>query len=411
MLGVFSIKTIIELFDECQVKNVVAALRFMPRKVIFVGYREVMKKKKMNDLKKFFDLRGLKIELEFQFVDRYDYSDAFKTLNRILDENEECCFDLTGGKELIIAAMGALSAERSVPMVQFNIKRGTMTYIKNCEALTNQQTAAMTVLESITLNGGAIANENSDEPEWDLSDDFRQDIEALWKINGRDSSAWNRFSKQIARFGKEIEASEDLSLRVNISNLDERQKEELLNKQILDEMKKEGLFKNFSLKNNLLNLQIKNEQVLRCIIKAGNILELYAYMVATEIAEEKPGFYDDIKVGVKVDWDGIENGKFSKIKDTTNEIDLFMTRDLVPVFISCKNGDVDKEALYELNTVAEKFGGEYARKVLMATFISKDELKKRFLLQRAKDMRIEVIENIDKMTKQEFKEAMKRRVK
>lgn len=408
----FFIKTIIELFDECQIKNIIATLRFMPEKVIFVGYKEVMKKKKMKDLKNFFSSRGLNIELEFQFAERYDYDDIAKTLNRILDDNEDCCFDLTGGKELIMAVMGAISNERNIPMVQFNIRTGNMFCVKNCEYIDEKQnTSSMTISESIALNGGAIVTPKADEPEWDMNDGFRRDIEAMWRINSKDSSTWNKFSKAVAKFGRDIETCGNLTLRTRLSALDENDKKDLMNEEILNQLIRNKLILNYSQKNDVLSFEIKNKQVLRCIIKAGNILELYTYMIALEIAEEENGFYDDVKMGVKIDWDGIENGKFSKIKDTTNEIDVFIMRDLVPLFISCKNGDVGKEALYELNTVAEKFGGEYARKVLMATFISHDTSKKKFLLQRAKDMKIEVIENIDLMSKQEFKREMHKRVK
>ncbi|MBE7027403.1 MAG: hypothetical protein E7407_00030 [Ruminococcaceae bacterium] len=406
--GVF-IKTIIELFDECQIENVIATLRFLPQKVIFVGYGEVMKEKKINDLKRFFNTLDLKTELEFQFADRYNYNDIIKILNSILDNNKNCCFDLTGGKELIIAAMGEISAQRNVPMVQFNVKTGKMVCIRGRGYIDKEYKSSMSVSQNVILNGGVIAKKKEDGLKWDLTEDFRRDIEAIWRINKRDNSAWNKFSRAVAKINKETQ-QDDLQFRINVSSLDNIQKRELLNEEILDELKREGLILNYRLKDGYLTFAVKNKQVIRCIIKAGNILELYTYMVATELAEEQ-NFYDDIQMGVKVDWDGIENGRFSETKDTTNEIDIFIMRDLVPVFVSCKNGEVDKEALYELNTVAEKFGGEYARKVLIATFLSRDKLKKDFLIQRAKDMNIEVIDNIDVLSKQEFKKRMMEKTK
>ena len=74
---------------------------------------------------------------------------------------------------------------------------------------------------------------------------------------------------------------------------------------------------------------------------------------------------------------------------TKNEIDVLLVRGLVPVFVSCKNGDVDEEELYKFNTVAERFGGKYVRKLLVATnFATNDNKAPNALLQRAQDMGI-----------------------
>ena len=48
-----------------------------------------------------------------------------------------------------------------------------------------------------------------------------------------------------------------------------------------------------------------------------------------------------------------------------NEIDVLCLRDYVLTFISCKAGDPDQMALYELDTVASRFGGKYARRELV----------------------------------------------
>ncbi|MCC8173331.1 MAG: hypothetical protein LIO65_02760 [Odoribacter sp.] len=66
------IKTIIELFDAVQIENGVAGFRFKPKKIVFIGYKEVMTKKKINDLNDFFANRDENIETEYEIVGRYD---------------------------------------------------------------------------------------------------------------------------------------------------------------------------------------------------------------------------------------------------------------------------------------------------------------------------------------------------
>ncbi|MBQ3225766.1 MAG: hypothetical protein IJB48_01775, partial [Clostridia bacterium] len=93
--------------------------------------------------------------------------------------------------------------------------------------------------------------------------------------------------------------------------------------------------------------------------------------------------------------------------DTKNEIDLLVMRKLIPIFISCKNGEVHKEALYELETVAEHYGGKYAKKMLLSTYVDNDDSSKGYILQRACDMGISVLCGIHDMSKAEIKERLR----
>ena len=73
---------------------------------------------------------------------------------------------------------------------------------------------------------------------------------------------------------------------------------------------------------------------------------------------------DDCRVGVHLDWDGVIYNHSGK--DTLNEVDVLSLHGVIPTFISCKNGSVNQMALYELETVAERFGGKYAKKAIAA---------------------------------------------
>ena len=80
---------------------------------------------------------------------------------------------------------------------------------------------------------------------------------------------------------------------------------------------------------------------------------------------------------------------------------------VVPVFISCKNGAVGDEELYKLNTVAHRFGNAYVKKVLVATTLRKAVNSRKYFLERAKDMKITVIEDVHEMTATEFEKKLK----
>ena len=406
-----TITTLIELFDECQIENVVSALRFKPKKLIFVGFKETMTQKRMDDLKRFFDFFHMDIVTEYEIVGRYDYQSIVNKLNFIIDRNEDCCFDLTGGKELVLTAMGEVSASRSIPMLQINVRTGDLLEVKNCDGLAQTPKTSIKISESIILNGGTVISDGAAGFKWQLTDDFKKDILAMWEICKKNCRLWNKHSIIFESFENWGTMTNDLCVSVNLKHMRDNGEEVFLNRGIITDLINSNLIQDYSFEDETLTFKYKNKQVHRCISKAGNILELYVYMLANEICEKETGFYDDIDIGVCVDWDSVIHGALDDEKDTKNEIDVMLTRGLVPIFISCKNGEVHKSALYELKTIADHFGGEYAKMVLVSTYISTDKESREYIIQRAEDMNINLIDGVDKLTKDEFLSILKQKVK
>ena len=88
-------------------------------------------------------------------------------------------------------------------------------------------------------------------------------------------------------------------------------------------------------------------------------------------------------------WDGKDEKGRGRTPDTCNEVDVVLMHGLTPVFVSCKNGNVDENELYKLHTVAHWFGGPYAKKMLVATDLNWAE--NRALIYRAQDMGIRIV--------------------
>ncbi len=399
-------KTLIELFDECQLNNIVAGLAFKPEKIIFVGYKKVMNKQRTMSLQKFFAVKGIKTELCFEIVPRFDYEYTVNKLNEIIDENRDCCFDLTGGKELVLTAMGEVSALRDVPILQFDVNSGKLVRVKNCSDITEPTKTFMSIEESVCLNGGGVIKSTEDFV-WNFDEDFKQDLEVMRRISTQNVRLWNRQTTVLGKIDEICEDFSSLRISVDLETMKRRKEDTFIDTDFIDELKAQGLILEYIQKGNIVTLRYKNEQVKRCLSKAGNILELYANMLLREIAKEQTGFYDDIEMGVIVDWDGVTGSSV----ETRNEIDLMLMRDLIPVFISCKNGEVHKEALYELETMAQHFGGEYAKKILLTNYISTDYDSREYIISRARDMGIELIDDAYKLSRRDLKEILYKKVR
>ena len=110
-----------------------------------------------------------------------------------------------------------------------------------------------------------------------------------------------------------------------------------------------------------------------------------------------------METGVCIDWDGETKGA-----DTENEIDVMMMRGMIPVFVSCKNGFVETDELYKLATVAERFGGKYAKKALVASSLDLGSSFGKILKQRADEMGIMILASeITNMTSGEICKRMR----
>ncbi len=401
-------KTLIELFDSCQFLNILAGIRFQPEKIVFVGYASVMNQQRKESIHKFFKLRNQSVILEFVEIERYAYDSVLETLNTIIDQNTDCCFDLTGGKELALVAIGEIAAGKNVPMIQFDPKNGRFIRIKNAQAIAEPQKRSVSIREAVVLNGGEIVSPPDWCYGWNLNEDFRRDIRRIRDISRKNCTEWNQFTIALESLVPSYELHTGLLVSADLNDLPEAKQKILKESSFLHELSRAGILEdvqlkcsNVQLKCSKLKFRYKNNQVKRALAKAGNILELYVYLVAHEIAEEHSDFFGDIGIGVMIDWDG----KLSDIKtvETRNEIDVCLMRGMIPLFISCKNGEVHKEALYELFSVAQRFGGEYAKKFLVTNDVSSASVTRKYVMQRAKDMQIEIIDSMDKMSHEEVK--------
>lgn len=398
-------KTIVEIFDECQIENVIAALNFKPEKIIFVGFKKNMKHDAKKSLAHFFKIRNIKSELVFEIVPRYDFEAITQKLENIARQNEDCVFDLTGGREMILTAMGYVAAKVNIPLIQFNVRSGELINVKNSESICTIEKPTICTEESIILNGGKkTVNAN---PQWNFNSDFTNDIKYMWSVCRKNCGLWNKQCNFFSRLSEITHTYFEINIDKNL--LKTYGAEPFLCDEIIKELIDGGLIKKFKNDKDYLSFEYKNEQISRVLSKAGNLLELYGYITAMEINTNEKGYYDDIAIGVSVDWDINNESEFTI--SAKNEVDLMLMRDLIPIFISCKNGYVHKEDLYELETVAEKFGGKYVKKILLCTFTDTSAISHKYLVKRAEEMGIHIMDNVEKLEHCEFVDLFKKCIK
>ena len=180
--------TYIEFFDKTASENISACLTYAPERVIYVGDNSKLMKKHIANYEKVFRARGYDIEFLFKTVSKSNLDNAVEVLSMIVEEYDDCVFDITGGEELLNLALGIVYSEYSHKNIQihkFNLRNNS---VYDCDKDGNtiyKDTPVLSVEDNIRIYGGEIAYSTPDEEKtylWDMSEDFLRDIDLIWDI-------------------------------------------------------------------------------------------------------------------------------------------------------------------------------------------------------------------------------------
>jgi len=409
--------TAIEFFDRTPIENVVSSMTTIPDKIIFIGDGKVMRKFD-HIYRSFLERRGLSIEIAYRNIKKNDINDIVTVLSEIVEAEDQCVFDLTGGDDLVLVAMGIVYqkySDKNIQMQRFNVRNGIVTDCDNDGTIIYSGTPEVSVEENIMIHGGIVryAAEGDDRTYlWDLSDDFINDISSMWNICKVNPGLWNAQINVLEAFDLFSTDKSSLEVSVNISSVQEHLKAEGVKyvsiKGLLRALDRSSLIYFYADDGQNVSFTYKNEQIKKCLTKAGTILELKVLISAKSLlGKDKDNFYTDSMSGVYIDWDGDLHNFVDEEKDTENEIDVVLMKGMTPIFISCKNGHVDDDELYKLETVTNRFGGMYAKKVLIATYLGKKTKSMEYFRQRARDMKINLIDGVHQLNDEQFSKMIK----
>ena len=105
-------RTLIELYDERPLENVLGPEVFRPERVVYVCSPRVYKDRELHrGLEDYFAHRGLDLSLEFVKADVYRAEAILNTLRQVVRSHPDCAMDITGGTDAVLYAPGVLGAE------------------------------------------------------------------------------------------------------------------------------------------------------------------------------------------------------------------------------------------------------------------------------------------------------------
>ncbi len=411
--------TYIEFFDRTAIENVCICLTDVPERVIIIGNDMKELNRHIANYKRVFADRGYDIEFIPRTASKSNLANAVRLLSDIVETYDDCAFDITGGEKILTLALGIVYEQYKDKNIQIHRMNIHNNAISDCDKDGNtvfKDSPMLTVDENIIIYGGDVRygdiHEESATYAWNMTPDFEDDIEEIWSICKYNVRQWNIQIGEFEAIEKVGTTSRDsLTVRADVAKVNRylsRYGAELdVRNNTVKKLLAAGLITNLDADDDTVEITYKNEQVKKCLTKAGQALEMKVYLTALYL-EDKEGklIYNDVLNGVVIDWDGDFHDEYEKAYDTENEIDIMLMHGIVPVFVSCKNGKVSVEELYKLNTVAERFGGKYAKKVLLASSLEMSGDSAHYIKQRAADMNITLIDNINEMSDKELAEEL-----
>jgi hypothetical protein len=228
----------------------------------------------------------------------------------------------------------------------------------------------------------------------------------------RNAKEWNQYLSALELFESRAHSKNQVFLYLPDiqDSIPEFEEKKQLVLELLKMFEEEGIIRNQS-RGDILEYNYTNSLYRYCTMRVGNILEVKTLQETRAVQDKGRPYFGDCRMSVDIDWDGKWHKPEEKTPDTHNEIDVMVMHGMTPLFISCKNGNVAEE-LYKLNTVAERFGGPYARKMLIVADLErKGKAASRALELRARDMGIYLVTDAADLTAEEWPEIFKEAIK
>lgn len=365
---------IFEFLGSEPIENVITCLHYQVDKVVFFGYSEVIAQQRVPIDKFLKKYCGVKI-VEFYAVSHVNLKEIADVIrcevSQEIELENQVYFDVTGGECLILVAFGMIAQELHAPLHMFDVVENHVIDLKEGASASitrdlSEQRIVMTPEKWICMHGGCIDKEkhkdqkNLDDPQ------FSEDVEQIYQVSVRFKNQWNAF----CAFLRSELAPEADSLQVSLSSqIVIQQVKKFANLRnvailnlILDALADAGVLLDLVHADGRYRFRYKSMEIKKAIWEDGCALELHTYREQVNSGRE-------CLVGVHIDWDGVLRSEDGN--DVLNEIDVLAMDGNVPLFISCKSGKMSAQktlhALYELETVAKRFGGKYAKKLLVST--------------------------------------------
>lgn len=351
-------KTLIELYDERPIENVLSAEMFRPERIVYICPENIFNdKQKHLSLVEYFKHRGINLELVFLKTRFYDMDAILELLRETVKKYPDCALDVSGGTDDALFAAGRLSAELNLPV--FTYSRKLNRYFEICGAPFDGELdcdVRYNVEDFFMMAGGTMHMGRVDNS---VLDEYMDDIDPFFNLYLRYRRRWQSIVSYIQRISKAgSEGYFSLEVEGEYTVKGDRGRKIDAPEDALREYEQIGFISDLSIdRNRGVSFKFKDAQIRTWMRDIGSVLELYVYKACIDA-----GVFNDVRTSAVVYWEGYDSRQENAV---SNELDVMCAKGVIPVFISCKTGSVQTEALNELAILRDRFGSNMAKAAIV----------------------------------------------
>ena len=348
-------RTLIELYDTSPIRNVLATVMFRPQEMILICPPEVAEDpNQKRSLRDFFAYLNCPVKLTLIPVTLLDAGKTERVLREVLESHQDCAIDISGGTDAALFAAGVASGD--TPVFTYSTRKDTFFEIKNAPfARSLPNTVHLDVRSCLMMAGGTLLPGREDNAGLaEMSDR----IDRLFRVYSAFRPLWNRQISYIQKISSAepgvLEAGGQLREKAGNKNVD-------ADGEFFGALEEAGLILNLQHTDESVSFRFPDERVRFWLRDVGAFLELQVFRAC-----RAAGCFDDVVLSAVVNW---QSGKINR-DSVTNEIDVMAVQGIQPVFISCKTSEVHTDALNELAILRDRFGGKFARAILVTSGVT-----------------------------------------
>ena len=366
--------TLIELYDERPIENVLSTEVFKPEVTVFVCPPDIASNTELqNNLREYFKHRGIHVECVFIGVSLVDTNAVLKKLQQIIERYPDCAIDIAGGTESALFASGILSAEHNVSVFTFSRRRNRFFNIRNAPFADNLLcNIKLNVEDTFLMAGGRMRQGRVDN---NVLSRYMHLFDPFFKLFLENRRFWPKAVTYIQRVSQRETGT--LHAEGSFTEKGEHGGRVSAPVDLLNGLQRIGMIHNLSIREDLVSFDFEDEQIRSWLRDVGSVLELYVYKKCVE-----SGVFTDVRLSAVVDWLSMKPDR----DNVVNELDVMATAGIRSFFISCKTCDVKTEALNELSVLKERFGGHMSRAAIVTAERSRSQMR-----HRAMELGIDVI--------------------